>query len=190
MIHSETLPTISGTRTRLRALTNDDAPAVFGIFSDPEVMRYWSHLPLTRPSEAMEYLDDVQAGFETKTLFQWGVCRGEDDLVIGTCTLWQIDGPNLRAEVGFALARPYWRQGWMSDAVTALIEFSFFELGLRRLEADVDPANGASIALLERLGFEREGLMRERWLVAGEASDSLFLGLLRKDWKRGRGWNA
>ena len=182
MIHSDSLPTLTRGRSLLRALTAEDAPSLFAIFSDREVMRYWSHRPFSCPSQALDFLDEIRKGFESKTMFQWGLARSEDDLVIGTCTLWQLDPQNQRAEVGFALARNHWGQGWMSEGLTALIEFSFSTLGLRRLEADVDPANEASIALLERLGFVREGLMRERWLVEGVASDSAFLGLLRKDW--------
>lgn len=182
MIHADSLPTLLRGRLLLRALTAEDAPSLFAIFSDPEVMRYWSHRPFNRPSQAVDYLAEIRQGFESKTLFQWGLARAEDDLVIGTCTLWQLDPRNQRAEVGFALARDHWGQGWMSDGLTTLIGYSFSTLGLRRLEADVDPANAASIALLERMGFVREGLMRERWLVEGVASDSVFLGLLRKDW--------
>jgi ribosomal-protein-alanine N-acetyltransferase len=60
-------------------------------------------------------------------------------------------------------------------------------MDLRRLEADTDPRNAPSIRALERLGFVREGLLRERWVVAGEVSDSALLGLLRRDWDARRG---
>lgn len=182
MIEWTRLPTLRGGRVLLRELTEDDVAALFAIFSDPEVMRYWSHPPLTRESQAAEYLEDIRAGFETRSLLQWGLCRAQDDTVMGTCTLWQLDRPNRRAEIGFALAKEHWGQGWMTDGLTAFIEFAFSGLGLRRLEADVDPDNRASLALLERLGFRREGYLRERWIVGGEVFDSVFLGLLRDDW--------
>lgn len=183
MISAKTLPTVLGARLLLRALTEQDAPSLFGIFSNPEVMRYWSHPPFTSEFEAAAYLEGAQRGFESKTLFQWGLCRRDDSSLLGTCTLWQLDPKNRRAEIGFALGREHWGQGFMTEGLTTLIDFSFAELGLRRLEADVDPENSASIALLERLGFEREGYMRERWLVAEEVFDSLFYGLLERDWR-------
>ena len=62
-----------------------------------------------------------------------------------------------------------------------LINYAFTELGLRRLEADVDPHNAKCLKSLETLGFKREGYLRQRWLVAGELQDSVILGLLKSD---------
>ncbi|MFQ5526353.1 MAG: GNAT family N-acetyltransferase [Thermoanaerobaculia bacterium] len=182
MIESDSLPTISGDRVRLRALSSGDLEALYAIFSDAEVMRYWSHAPFSDIAEAESYLADIRRGVMSRSLFQWGLCRSEDDRVIGTCTLWQFDAANRRCEIGFALAREHWGGGWMSEGLTVLIDYTFSQLGLLRLEADVDPRNAASITLLERLGFEREGYMRERWLVEGKTADSVFYGLLAKDW--------
>jgi len=71
----------------------------------------------------------------------------------------------------------------MSEALGAAIGHAFGALDLRRIEADTDPRNAASIRMLERLAFRREGLLRERWVVGGEVCDSLILGLLRTDWR-------
>jgi RimJ/RimL family protein N-acetyltransferase len=71
----------------------------------------------------------------------------------------------------------------MRSALERLLDFAFHELGLRRIEADVDPNNARSIATLERLGFRREGYLRERWFVGGEVQDALFYGLLRREWE-------
>jgi RimJ/RimL family protein N-acetyltransferase len=70
----------------------------------------------------------------------------------------------------------------MEEALRVLLRFSFSEMELHRIEADVDPRNEASIKLLERLGFHREGYLRERWLVNGEINDTVFFGLLRREW--------
>lgn len=195
MIDTETLPVIRGRRVLLRPLTDQDVPALYGIFSDPEVMRFWSHPPFTNESQAEHYLEEVAAGLESKTLFQWGLARlarlarlapiaEEPSELLGTCTLWQLDVPNQRAEVGFILGREHWGQGLMKDGFGALIDYAFSELGIRRLEADVDPENTSSIGLLERLGFELEGRLRERWSVGGVVTDSLFYGLLERDWRK------
>jgi len=66
------------------------------------------------------------------------------------------------------------------------VDYAFGPLGLRRLEADIDPRNAASIRAVERLGFVREGLLRERWVVADEISDTMFMGLLARDWQARR----
>ena len=176
------MPRISGERVRLRALVDTDVPALFEIFGDPEVMRYWSSPPLSDMAGAHALLADIRQHFDRKTLFQWGVTRADDDLVIGTTTIFQIDHDHRRAEIGFALGRAHWGKGYASDAVAALIRFAFETLDLHRLEADADPANTASIAVLTKQGFKREGYLRERYCLNGEAQDAEYYGLLRREW--------
>ena len=91
--------------------------------------------------------------------------------MIGTCTLARLDPGNLRTELGFALNRRDWGAGFMGEAVGVVLDFAFGPLGMRRVEADADPRNQASIRLLERLGFTREGFLRERWFVEGLEPD-------------------
>jgi ribosomal-protein-alanine N-acetyltransferase len=183
LIDGHCLPNLHAARVSLRWLGPGDVGALYEVFSNAEVMRYWSKPPFTHIDEAHALLAAIERAFAQRTLFQWGIVRTGDDRVIGTCTLAAVDASNRRAELGYALGRAHWRQGLMREALERLLAFAFGELGLRRLEADVDPRNGASIALLERLGFRREGLLRERWLVAGEVQDSVWLGLLRRDWE-------
>ena len=71
----------------------------------------------------------------------------------------------------------------MNEALRALIGYGFEHLNLNRIEADIDPLNEASLKTVKRLGFVREGLLRERWIVNGEISDSVIYGLIRKDWQ-------
>ncbi len=177
------LPSIRAQRVTLRELRDTDVASLFAIFSDPEVMRYWSSVPLTDVEEARQMVVDIRCDFETKKFFKWGVARNEDDHVIGTCTLFNVFLENYRAEIGYALGREFWGNGFMTEALKSLIEYSFQNLNLHRLEADVDPRNDASIKTLERLGFRREGHLRERWHVGGEIQDALFYGLLRREWE-------
>jgi RimJ/RimL family protein N-acetyltransferase len=183
MIPGDRLPTLTGERVELRSLVSADVEALYEIFSNPDVMRYWSRPPFTREGEARELLAAIEKAFAEQSLFQWGVARRADGRVIGTCTLSQVDGLNLRAELGYALGRAHWGQGIMAEALSLLVPFAFGPLGLRRLEADVDPLNAASIRSLERFGFQREGLLRERWFVGGVPQDSFFYGLLRHEWQ-------
>ena len=181
MFASDRLPEIQSERVVLRWLERTDAADLYRIHSDPEVMKYWSCLPWTDASQADKYIAGVHRHFEQRDLFEWGVARRSDDRVIGTYTLFQVDRDNRRAEIGFALARDVWGQGYMHEALTAALDFAFGPLGLARLEADVDPHNEASLGLLTKLGFQREGLLRERWRVGGNVQDSVILGLLRRE---------
>jgi RimJ/RimL family protein N-acetyltransferase len=108
----------------------------------------------------------------------------ESRSVIGSCLLFHFDAPSRRAEIGYLLGRRHWGAGYMFEAMNALVDFAFAQLNLRRLEAEIDPRNTASAKLLERLGFAHEGLLRERWDLKGELSDSGLYGMLRADWQR------
>jgi len=181
----ETMPTIAAQRVSLRPLTSNDANDLFRIFGDAEVMRFWSSPPWQDVADAHALIENVTRGAAENQFYQWGVAHNDEDTVIGTCTLFQLDRRNRRAEIGFILRRDCWGQGFMTEALGALLQFSFETMKLHRLEADVDPRNEACIRLLERVGFQREGLLRERWLVNGEVNDSLMLGLLRGDFQTG-----
>ena len=177
-----TLPTLATERLTIRWLGAADAPALLAIFGDPVVCRYWSHPPLADLAAAGRMVEEIHAHFAARTLFQWGLARRDGGGVIGTCTLGSLNAEHRRAEVGFALRHDHWGRGYVAEAMPALIAFAFETLGLHRLEADVDPRNEASVRVVERLGFRREGLLRERYHVLGDVQDSLMFGLLRPEW--------
>jgi RimJ/RimL family protein N-acetyltransferase len=163
-------------------MTLDDVDALFEIYSDPETLRYWSSPAMRSTDEAVELIEEIDERAEIGELLEWGLVKRDDDALIGTCTLAGIDEQNRRAEIGFALNPKHWGQGYMREALTALLDYAFDIMELHRMEADVDPDNEPSIRALEKLGFRREGLLRERWIVDGNVADTLFLGLLAREW--------
>ena len=80
------------------------------------------------------------------------------------------------------MASHAWGKAYMDEALRALLNYGFGELKLNRVEADIDPRNEASARSLERLGFRKEGYLRERWIVGDEVSDTALYGLLHRDW--------
>lgn len=173
---------LDGERIRLRKLTEEDTADMHALYSDDVAMAYWG-TPATRTIEATRQLVllDIRAVDNGSAMF-WAIEWKATGTVIGKCTLWQYNENNQRAEVGYILNRQYWRQGLMTEALAAMIDYAFSGLGLHRLEADTDSNNTASLALLEKLGFQREGFFRERWYVNGQRQDSVMLGLLEQDW--------
>ena len=180
------LPTLAAPsgRVRLRHPNDADLDALARLFSDDGELRYWSHGALADRAAVVQYLAGIQEGWRERTLFQWGITvpgDAETDALVGTVTLLAWDRANRRAEIGF-IVRPDWQgQGVATEAVGAVLRFAFAEMDLRRVEADADPDNAGSLALLARLGFQREGLARQRWLTFGTWKDSVMLGLLRDD---------
>ena len=179
----ESLPRIDARRVSLRWMSEADIDALYTIFSNLEVMRYWSFPAIPDRNAATVMLKEIHDGFKNRALLKWGIARHSDDAIIGTVTLYNLSLDHRRAEMGYALGRAHWGQGYMQEALHALLGFAFGALDLHRMEADVDPRNVASIRTLERLGFQREGYLRERWQVNGEIQDALFYGLLRPNWE-------
>jgi RimJ/RimL family protein N-acetyltransferase len=176
--------TLEAERVVLRPLNFADASALFGFFSDRDVTRYWSRPPMTHLGQARTLLRDIRAGYRTGENVQLGIERRRDRALIGTCTLFHFHPQSRRAEIGYALGRQYWGDGFMHESLQRLLVYAFDELQLHRVEADIDPRNAASARTLTRLGFVKEGLLRERWIVAGFISDSEVYGLLRREWTR------
>lgn len=177
------VPRLVSERLVLRAPRTDDAPALLDMHADAEVMRYWSTPPWTEAAQAQAWLERARLGGETGQALSWVITRSGEDHLIGTCAVFAIHRDSRRAEIGYGLARPYWGRGYATEAMRAVLSHAFGELDLRRLEADIEPANTASQRVLERLGFVEEGYLRERWEVDGVVSDSRLFGLLRREWK-------
>lgn len=178
----ERLPTINTPRLSLRWISEDDVDAFYAIYSNPEVMRYWSTPPVPNRDAASKLISEIHEGFKRRELLKWGIALRTDNTLIGSVTLFHPEFTHRRAEIGYALGRTHWGNGYMQETLKAVLVYAFEVLGFHRIEADVDPRNAASIRTLERLGFQREGYLRERWQVNGEIQDAFFYGLLRPDW--------
>ena len=181
------VPTLVSARLCLRPYRGTDVDAVFALYSDPAVMRYWSFPPWTAVPEAEAYLARAAAHAASGSALPWAIADRADDRLIGTATLHSLRLDQGRAEIGYALASERQGRGLASEALRLALDHAFGALGLRRVEADVDPRNTASCRLLEALGFAREGLLRDRWQVAGETCDSALYGLLARDVRPARG---
>jgi [ribosomal protein S5]-alanine N-acetyltransferase len=168
-------------RLVLRPVGPADVDALFALFADPQVVRYWSTPAWTERSQASASVAADVAALAEGRAVRFGVVLADGGQLVGTFSLFALDTGSRRAEIGYALAPAAWGRGLVTEAGRAVVDHAFDVLRLNRLEADVDPRNVASARVLERLGFRREGLLRERWIVAGEVSDSALYGLLSRD---------
>jgi len=177
-------PTVLETeRLVLRFTDERDVDAYFAVYSDPQVARYLSRPAQQTRAQAEKMVANVMAGYADGTSITFAMQRREDRAVIGNVMFFRIHEESRRAEIGYSMARAYWGRGYMDEALRAFIDYGFGSMKLNRIEADIDPRNAASARSLVRLGFREEGVLRERWIVAGEVSDTAYYGLLSKDWK-------
>jgi len=174
-------PTLTGARVQLRPLRASDADDLFAVHSDPRVMRYWSHAPWTDREQAVARIAQLAHDRANAEFYTWANTLA-DDRLIGTVSLFAVNRNQRRGEIGYALAASAWGHGYANEGLSLAIAHAFGTIGLERLEADIDPRNEASCKLVERVGFQREGLLRQRWRVADEVTDSAMYGLLRAEY--------
>ncbi|MEM8538350.1 MAG: GNAT family N-acetyltransferase [Pseudomonadota bacterium] len=157
-------------RLVLRGPVASDLPAMFAVYRDPLAMRYWSTPPHADLSVTQDLLNRRIAAWEQAPLnFQITL----NDQYIGNA------GNFAATEIGYMLARQYWRQGILTEAMTAIIPHLFAVTDFAALTADVDPRNAASIALLEKLGFAETHRAQNTFCIDGEWSDSIYFALPR-----------
>ena len=168
----------------LRKLRSSDAESLFAILADEEVTKFYDDDAFTEIDQAREQIRSWASGFDERRCIRWGIARREDDIVVGTCGYYGFHGRHRRGSIGYELARSYWRQGIMTEALDAIIGFGFREVGLNRIQAVVMPGNEGSEKLLEKLGFQREGVLREyeNWGKKGYV-DVLMFSLLRYEYE-------
>ncbi|MBE4401911.1 GNAT family N-acetyltransferase [Vibrio parahaemolyticus] len=170
-------------RLILRALVAEDAGDLFSIFSDNEVMKYWNTEPWVSVDEAKTFITNSARAMDSNTEVILGIYLKSTGQLLGKIMLFSFAKESRRAEIGFGVSRDFWGKGIVLEAGSALIEHAFHTLKLRRIEAEIDPDNIASGKTLERLGFVKEGFLRQRWEVNGVVSDSAIYGLLAKPLK-------
>ena len=177
------LPTLTTDRLTLRSLADDDVEDLFATFSDPEAMRHWSTPPHPSREETAARSQKSETGSTTALCCSGASSAPTRTVVCSGRSALSPEGEQPRAELGFILGRQHWGQGYANEAQRRVVDFAFRDLHLHRLEGDTDPRNVAAVRSLERLGFRIEGLQRERWIVGGERTDSVVLGLLAHEWE-------
>lgn len=158
-------PELSTERLCLRMLREQDAPALLALYGDPQVMRHWIHPPWTTLAQSMTAIDEAHADRAAGRALHLAIVNRADARLAGSCALFDVVPAHRRASLGYLLAPQFWGQGLAREALQALLEHGIGALGLQRIEAEVAPDNGASQALLARLGFQREGRLVARWCI-------------------------
>lgn len=170
---------IQTARCLLRPFRPADADDVHAYRSDLEVVRY---LQVAQPFRR----DDADVFVATQVLSDWHErcvwAMEQDGRVVGGVSLRSARGKR-RAEVGYELARWLWGRGLMTEAVSAVIDEAFLRLPLIKITATATAANARSIRLLEKLGMQREAMLRQHWVHRGRVLDEVRYGILRDEWQ-------
>lgn len=160
----------------LRPFRDDDFDAVHEYATDPFVYEHAEWGP-NSVNDTLEFLTDAQEHREGR----YSLAVTIDNRVIGAAAVWTTNSQYQVGELGYSLNSKYWGRGYGTAACSLLIGLGFNQLGLHRLEATCAPANYASRKILEKNGFQFEGLLRENKLVRGKRRDSLLFARLTGD---------
>ncbi|NMX93502.1 MULTISPECIES: GNAT family protein [unclassified Pseudomonas] len=170
-------PTLCTERLQLRELTANDAPALFAIYRDAEAMPWFGIDPMTDLSQAHTLITTfAQWRTQANPGTRWGL--EHDGRLIGTCGLFKWNRHWNSCALACELAPSARGHGLMSEALRSVLDWGFAQMQLHRVEALVHPQNRPSQALLERLGFTREGVLREAGFWAGCYQDLQVFSLL------------
>jgi ribosomal-protein-alanine N-acetyltransferase len=179
----DAFPVLKTERLLLRQIRPSDTPSVFAIFSDPEVTRYYDQPTYTEMAQAETMVLRMQQRFAERRTVRWAIVRQADDELLGTCGFAEWKRHFNCAAIGYELARPFWRQGIMTEVLTAVLTFGFSQMQLNRIEAYVMTGNDASMSLLRKLGFQEEGLLHEYGYWQQAYHDLHLFALLKRNFK-------
>jgi ribosomal-protein-alanine N-acetyltransferase len=148
-------PEIKTERLLLRALKVEDVDAVFLLRSDPEVNKYLDRPRASSPAEALDFIVRVNQSVNKNEAIMWAIEFLELPGLLGTICFWNLSAERSSAEIGYELLPPWQGKGILREAIKPVISFGFDSMKLQEIEAELDPANEASVRILEENGFIR-----------------------------------
>lgn len=174
-------PVIETDRLRLRPVIESDIKEIYAVFSDSDALRYYGMAPLQTEEEAYELIQAFEKGFATGSSIRWGIILKEQDKLIGTCGFHNWSKSDRRTELGYELNRAYWNNGFMIEALRAILHYGFNGMEFNRIAAVIRPENKVSRALVSKLGFHEEALLQEHQRVGDHYYDMYIYSLLKKN---------
>ena len=171
-------PELSTKRLTLRKMVMEDAPELLLMRSDERVMEYLDRPRLQSLEEAQAFMERVLAQEENNEAITWAISLKGEARMIGNICFWQIEKENYRAEVGYMIHAEYHGLGIMTEVIGVVVDHGFKKFGFHSVQANVNPANIASIKVLEKNGFVKEAHFRENYFFNGRFLDSAIYSLL------------
>ena len=188
MVHPTQVPTLLTKRLELSAIVPADAENYFALCSNADVMRTFGLKPHGSIEETRGLISFLEKELVEKRMIRWAVReRGGNGALIGDVGYWRYVPSRRRAEIGAKLAAEFWNKGYMTEAMAAVMDFGFTRMSLNGIEGNADPENGGSLKMLAKLGFEREGFVKEHTYCPYRERyyDTILYSLRASQWKPG-----
>lgn len=173
--------TLNTDRLVLNRFTVDDAAAMFHGWANSETVTRWMFLmPGKTMEEYQEYLQSVTKRYMLVDSYHHWAIRCHDKC-IGTIAL-MVDTQHNSAQLAYALTEEYWGNGYMTEALKAVLEFGFNVLKLHRIGADHFAENPGSGKVMQNAGLKKEGITRDKYYKFGTYHDAICYGILENEW--------
>lgn len=174
-------PEINTERLNLRQIKQEDRESIYEILSNFEVIKYDTFELFTNMKQAEDMINWFDEAFKQKQAIFWGISFKSSSEIIGFCKC-EIEIPKVRADFGYDLNPKHWNKGIITEALSAIMNFTFNALDVNRIEATVSTENIASIKVLKKLGFTQEGILRERSYLRGSYHDMIMFSILKNEY--------
>ncbi len=175
---------LKGEKVILRPINKTDLPIFLKWYNDEEVIEFLSmYTPITDMMEE-KWLEEALAA-KDRIHFMIEAVEGDKTTPIGSIGLNKLDHRCQSAEMGIAIgAKDYWGKGYGGEAVKTIIDYGFKQLNLRRISSYVFSPNGRSLRMHQKLGFVKEGVLRQAFYKNGRFMDEVLFGMLREEWEK------
>lgn len=174
-------PIIETERLLLRCLTMDDAPIFFSLRTNEKVIEHFNRAPDESPEATKAKMEEILKMQEKNEAILWVITfKNEPARMIGNIGYWRIIKEHYRAEIGYLLSPDQWKKGIMKEAMNGVIHYAFTTMNLHSIEANINPDNIASGALLESCGFVKEAYHKENYYHDGVFYDSIIYSKLNR----------
>jgi RimJ/RimL family protein N-acetyltransferase len=184
-LYRKGLRVIRGQRIYLRSIERDDLDLCHAWMNDEDLRSTLAQrYPMSLPREA-DWIERVTRGQDPSEM-TFAICLADGDRHIGNCGLMAIDRDNRTATLGILIGEKDCRgRGFGTEALRTLCRFAFEEMDLRKIRLDTHAGNEAALRAYEKVGFRREGLLRQEFYRKGRALDVVRMGLLRDELTQG-----
>jgi ribosomal-protein-alanine N-acetyltransferase len=171
-------PVLSTERLLLRQVTKNDAHELFQLRSSKTVMNFIDRPMAVSITDALQLIEKINDSLINNDGITWAITLKNYAALVGTIGFWRMMKEHYRAEIGYMLHPDLQGKGIMQEAITAVLDYGFYIMKLHSVEANVNPANTASIKLLERNNFIKEAHFKENYFYNNTFLDSAVYSLL------------
>ncbi|WP_333809751.1 GNAT family N-acetyltransferase [Flavobacterium sp.] len=176
-------PILESERLQFRRLTDADAPEIFALRSNPEIMKYIPRPLATTIEDALAHIKLINEKIDENIDINWAVTEKGNDKCIGLMGFYRTQPENFRTELGYMISPEHKGKGYVTEAVKTLLDFAFNTLNFHSIEAVIDSRHIASERVLQKNGFEKEAHFKENFFYNNEFTDTVIYSLLKRNFK-------